>query len=863
MAPAYVLTATVGILAMAVGEQTPVVIIAGFLPMFFAAYAYREFNKVMPDSGTSFTWTSKAFGPYVGWIGGWTAVVATIIVLSNLAGVAVQFLYQFVGSAVGSETISALWENKPINVITCLAFLAIATWVAYRGIDATEKVQIVLVSFQMIMLLVFAIMAFMKHETAGVGTDFSWAWFSPAGLDPLGLHRRPVRLDLRLLGLGHRADRQRGVQGLRPRSRSGRPALRGVDPDHLPDGHHRHADVRRAGRHRAGSAERRGLRQRVRQPRRAGPGMPLALGLYLAVLASSAASLITTFLPTTRTLLAMGAYGAMPKRFAHIHPRFKSPSTATITAGIAAAVFYTVMTILSERVLTDTILSLGIMICFYYGLVAFGCIWFFRHTLFDNAFNVIFKLLFPLLGGLGLFFVLIITLRDSASPDYGSGASVFGIGLVLVLGLGLILIGIVFMLLHAGDAAGLLPGRDPEARSGAQHEAARAPRVLRCHDGESMTAPQFGPDITFLGVRRCDLDEPETYADADVVILGAPFDGGTSYRSGTRFGPRAIRMTDYLPQDGSRPSLALRTDGLTDLNVYDAGDVEMYSGDIEVALPALEAAVQKVVRPERSRSPSAVTTRSPTPTPRAAPTCSVQGRVSMIHFDAHADTGDIEFGSLWGHGQPMRRLIESGALRGDRFLQIGLRGYWPPPETLDWMAAQNMRSYEMTEIVHRGLTECLTEAFAIATDDCEGVFLSVDIDVVRSRRRPGHRHPGTGWAVARQLLDAVRRICLELPVVGMDVVEVSPAVRPRRHHRRPGQPGRAGGAVGDRPISTASRRAQPRPPSSAARSALGDGIGQFVQPRDGDVEGEAVQRLGHRGDGAVRQLGAAPAPLSA
>ena len=100
--------------------------------------------------------------------------------------------------------------------------------------------------------------------------------------------------------------------------------------------------------------------------------------------------------------------------------------------------------------LTDTILSLGIMICFYYGLVAFGCIWFFRHMLFDNAFNVVFKFVFPLLGGLGLFFVLIITLRDSASPDYGSGASVFGIGLVLVLGLGLILIGIVFMLWHAG-----------------------------------------------------------------------------------------------------------------------------------------------------------------------------------------------------------------------------------------------------------------------------------------------------------------------------------------------------------------------------------------------------------------------------
>jgi len=111
VAPAYALTATLGILAASVGAKTPVVIIAGFLPMFFAAYAYREFNKVMPDSGTSFTWTSKAFGPYIGWLGGWAAVLATIIVLSNLAGVAVQFLYQFIGSAANSEMISGLWDS--------------------------------------------------------------------------------------------------------------------------------------------------------------------------------------------------------------------------------------------------------------------------------------------------------------------------------------------------------------------------------------------------------------------------------------------------------------------------------------------------------------------------------------------------------------------------------------------------------------------------------------------------------------------------------------------------------------------------------------------------------------------------------
>ncbi|MDT7640499.1 MAG: guanidinobutyrase [Pseudonocardiales bacterium] len=286
---------------------------------------------------------------------------------------------------------------------------------------------------------------------------------------------------------------------------------------------------------------------------------------------------------------------------------------------------------------------------------------------------------------------------------------------------------------------------------------------------------QFGPDITFLGVDRCDWAEPETYADADVVILGAPFDGGTSHRSGTRFGPQFIRQTCYLPHDGSRPSLALRVDGLgADLKVYDAGDVELYSGDAERSVRDLQEAVYAVTR--TGAIPLILGGDHTIAWPDAAGVAQHhgQGRISMIHFDAHADTGDIAFGSLVGHGQPMRRLIESGALRGDRFLQIGLRGYWPEPATLAWMAEQRMRSYEMTEIVARGLPECLTEAFGIATDDCDGVFLSVDIDVCDPGHAPGTGTPEPGGLTARELLDSVRRIAYELPVVGVDVVEVSP-----------------------------------------------------------------------------------------
>jgi len=285
----------------------------------------------------------------------------------------------------------------------------------------------------------------------------------------------------------------------------------------------------------------------------------------------------------------------------------------------------------------------------------------------------------------------------------------------------------------------------------------------------------FGPDVTFLGVDRCDLADRASYADADVVIIGAPFDSGTSYRSGARFGPMAIRSTDYLPHDGSRPHLALGVDPLKDLRVVDAGDIEMPPTETELSLNRLEDAVHAVMA--AGAIPVILGGDHTIAWPDIAGVARHlgAGRVSVIHFDAHADTGEEQWGSLYGHGTPMRRLIESGSARGDRFLQVGLRGYWPEPPTLAWMAEQGMRWFEMTEVVERGLDACLDEAETIALDDCDGVFLSIDVDVVDPGMAPGTGTPEPGGLTGRQLLDAVRRLAIRLPIVGIDVVEVAPA----------------------------------------------------------------------------------------
>lgn len=466
VAPAYALTATLGPTVGEVGLQTPAIFVAGFLPMLLVAYAYRELNRALPDCGTSFTWTVKAFGPRIGWLCGWGAVVATIIVLSNLAGVAVSFFYLMVGEMVGSAEIAALGDDKLVNVLTCLAFIAAATAIAYRGLTVTKKLQYVLVGLQMLVLVLFTIMAFVKSGGAPApAIAFEWVWLDPFGVESFGAFTAGLSLSL-FIYWGWDTSLTVNEETTGEAKNPGRAALltmlvilstyllvavsaqmfAGIGTDGYGLGNPETGD---------------NVFAALADPVLGG----LAILLFLAVLASSASSLQTTFLPPSRTMLAMAAYEAAPRRFAEVHPRFRSPSFATLAAGVGTGIFYTVLTLVSENVLIDTIYALGLMISFYYGLTAYACVWYFRKELTANLRDFVFKGALPSIGAVLLTLVFVKTAVDTWDPEYGFGGSVFGIGTVFLIGVGVLGLGVVLMLIWQRRAPAFFRGETLRAET--------------------------------------------------------------------------------------------------------------------------------------------------------------------------------------------------------------------------------------------------------------------------------------------------------------------------------------------------------------------------------------------------------------
>ena len=450
VAPVYALAAALGPTVREVGVQMPAVFLAGFVPMLLVAFGYRALNRVIPDAGTSFTWTVKAFGPYSGWMCGWGLIIATVIVLSNTAGIAATYFYLFLGALFDDPVIRDFGTSRAVNVATTAVFVALATWVAWRGMTTAKRVTYVLVTFQMVVLLLFCALALDKASASAApgALAFEWRWLNPFEIPSAAALAAGLSLSIFIywgwdvsLSANEETSGSERTPALAALASlvmlAGTYVLVAISTQMF-------AGVDDTGIGLRADATQDNVFEALAVPVM-GDGL-LRLLLYAAVLASAASSLQTTFIPAARTLLAMSVYGALPGMFAEIHPVHRVPSRATIVSGVLTALFYAAMTVLSENVLADTVESLGLMICFYYGLTAFACAWYFRHEYRLGFAPLVTKGLLPLAGGAMLAAMFLKLSAATFDPAYGSGGAILGVGTVFAIGVGILGIGALLML---------------------------------------------------------------------------------------------------------------------------------------------------------------------------------------------------------------------------------------------------------------------------------------------------------------------------------------------------------------------------------------------------------------------------------
>jgi amino acid transporter len=441
VAPAYSLAATLGYVVLAVGEKAPSMFVLAFVPMLLVAFGYKELSQDTPDCGTTFTWGTKAFGPWIGWIGGWGLAVSAIIVLANVAEVAAIYLYRFLG-------LDGLAENLWSKVLLGSFFILAMTLVSARGVAVSERMQNVLIAVQFGVLIVVSIVALIRVFAGNAGAQaitpqLSWLW--PGGLD-LSSIAAAIILCI-FIYWGWDACLAVGEETKDPGKTPGIAAVITTLVLVCTYVLVAYAIQSFAGFGYVGIG--------LNNPNNTDDvltvlGEPVAGSivaslLLLTVAVSALSSTQTTILPTARGTLSMAIYEAIPKRFASVHPKYMTPAFGTIVMGFAALFFYLVLTFLSENALADSVASLGLAVAFYYGITAYSCVWYFRRTLLQSVRNLFFRGIFPLLGAIAMTWAFIYSAIEMMSPDYGYTA--FGpLGGVFVLGVGMLVLGIPLML---------------------------------------------------------------------------------------------------------------------------------------------------------------------------------------------------------------------------------------------------------------------------------------------------------------------------------------------------------------------------------------------------------------------------------
>jgi amino acid transporter len=437
-APGYSLAATIGFIVAisGMGLQMPAVIIVSFIPMFCIAWAYRSMNKADPDCGTTFSWVSRAMGAGWGWVAGWAVLFADIVVNANQAQIAGTYGFQLVGA---DSAANSKWAVMALGVV----FIIALTWICWRGIELSARTQQLLLGFEMVTLIIFAVVALIKVYTGHApahSMHVSASWFNPfkLGLNPLILGM--------LLGVFLYWGWDSGVSVNEETQNSADAPGRGAITSTLiligifllvATAAQAYAGTNYLANN-ATDIFSGGLSKGVLGS--------LHILLIIAVLTSATAATQTTILPAARSALSMARRGAIPGRFGDIHPENLVPGFATVVAGVLSVIWFVFIVLVSTNVLADSVTGLGFMVAFYYGFTGLAAAIFYRHEILKSGKNFLSYGLLPLLGFAVLMFIFVRGMiyyghsaNDSSPPFLGLGVpdwiGILGIvsGIVLML----------------------------------------------------------------------------------------------------------------------------------------------------------------------------------------------------------------------------------------------------------------------------------------------------------------------------------------------------------------------------------------------------------------------------------------------
>ncbi|MGO9490586.1 MAG: APC family permease [Solirubrobacteraceae bacterium] len=439
-APAYSLAATLGFIVAdpGVGVRAPAVLLASFIPMLLISLGYRYLNKADPDAGTTFAWTTRAFGPGFGWVNGWAIFLADVLVMASLGYIAATYTYQLFGWHYGEV-------HKWVALVGCVVWILVMTWICHRGIELSARIQQLLLTFEVAMLAIFAVVALVDvySGTAAVHSIQPQAsWFNPFALK---FHDLLVAMLLGIFiywgwdsGVSVNEESEDANEG------PGRAAVvstlllvviyllvsAGAQAYHgtaFLASEENASDVLHA----------------------LGKGVLGSVGvkfLIVAVLTSAAASTQTTILPTARTTLSMAHWGSIPAVIGKIHPRYLTPTVSTWGFGVLSIALAVPLILISETVLELSVVALGIPVCFYYGSTGFASAWYYRRELLKSPRHFFLVGLAPFLGGVIMYGIGIYAIKYYGHKVNAEGKEYLGLTLPLWLGgVGMIL-GVVLML---------------------------------------------------------------------------------------------------------------------------------------------------------------------------------------------------------------------------------------------------------------------------------------------------------------------------------------------------------------------------------------------------------------------------------